>query len=138
MTYSDLLAITKQRFDPETNSYKKKTRTVLNLKKSGIPKRTCLRHKGGLPRATDAIGDILTLMDDSLQSEVLEQLVMDIADAFWIVPSNPDERKHFVTRIGKIIVIMLRTTQGSRDAGLTWATIAAPPTWPAPPRPRPP
>ena len=64
-------------------------------------------------------------MDDSLQNEVLEQLVMDIVDAFWIVPSNPEERKHFVTRIGSNIVIMLRTTQGSRDAGLTWATIAA-------------
>ena len=86
VTYSDLLAITKQRFDAETKTYKKKTRTVLNLKKSGISRRTRLRHKGGLPRATDAISDILTLMDDALPEEVLEQLVMDIVDAFWIIP----------------------------------------------------
>ena len=46
VTYSDLLAITKQRFDPEANSYKKKTRTVLNLKTLGDIQEDVLATQG--------------------------------------------------------------------------------------------
>ena len=53
-----------------------------------------------------------SLIDDSMPEDVIEQLVMDVVDAFWIIPSNPAEREHFVTRIGNMIIIMLRTTQG--------------------------
>ena len=125
---SKLLPITKDRFDATTKKYVKKTRTVLGLKASGVSKRTILRHKGVLPRATDAISNLLALLYDASlagNKELVEQLVMDVIDAYWLVPNKPGERRWFIARVGELFAVWLRTPQGSRDAGLTWATIVS-------------
>ena len=52
-------------------------------------------------------------------------LVIDIQVAFWHIPNHPAERKYFVARAGRHYIIFRRTAQGSRNAALTWATVAA-------------
>ena len=124
-TISKLLGITKQRWDAAAQNYVSKTRSVLDLKSSGISAATSLKRKGVMPRVTDAIRSLLDLIADVQPGETVEQMVIDIIDAFWLVPNNPHERKFFVTQVAGKYVLFLRTAQGSRCAGLTWGTIAA-------------
>ena len=56
---------------------------------------------------------------------MLLQIVADVIDACWLVPNHPSERKYFIANFQKHFILFLRTAQGSRMAGLTWATIVS-------------
>ena len=56
---------------------------------------------------------------------LLEWTIADFADAFFIMPLNPEERRYFVACYGGRYYVFNRTTQGSRGAPLTWARLAA-------------
>ena len=56
--------------------------------------------------------------------EDVELVVADARDAFWTLPNHSKECKYFITRIGKLLVMLLRTAQGSGGASLTWANFA--------------
>ena len=83
MVISDLIEIEKSKFDPNTLTYSIGIRTALNLKSSLVSAMTALLFKVELPRANDAVKNGLHLMDDlEEEEETLEQLVVDVADAF--------------------------------------------------------
>ena len=120
---SDMIEVVKEKVDYHTMEVSTKHRLVLSLKKARISAATRLTHHSELPRATDAISDGLDLMADLQDDEEIEALIADVEDAFWQLSNRPDERKFFVAWIGGFYYIFLRAAQGSRNAGLTWATI---------------
>ena len=83
---SDLIEIEKSKFDPRSKTYSTRIRTVMNLKSSLISAMTSLTFKVELPRANDAIKNMIFLMDELEDDEILEQLVVDVADAFLASP----------------------------------------------------
>ena len=120
---SDMIEVVKEKVDYHTMEVSTKHRLVLSLKKARISAATRLTHHSELPRATDAISDGLDLMADLQDDEEIEALIADVEDAFWQLSNRPDERNFFVAWIGGFYYIFLRTAQGSRNAGLTWAAI---------------
>ena len=55
----------------------------------------------------------------------LEFVVLDFTDAFWTLPLSIFERKFFVSRLRGSYFAYRRLAQGSRDAPLIWARVAA-------------
>ena len=78
-----------------------------------------------MPRANDPIRNMLNMMAEILDEETILQMAFDIEDAFWNLPNHPQERRFFVTKLGRKFIIILRTAQGSRNAMLTWSTVVS-------------
>jgi hypothetical protein len=57
--------------------------------------------------------------------ELIEFLIADFRDAFYILPNHPSERRFFAISYDGKILVFKKTTQGSRGAPLTWARLAA-------------
>ena len=74
------------KFNPSTNEYAEKVRTILDLRESDMTDATCTWHRSILPRATDAISDALELSSDVRPDEQLEAMVIDLKDAYWMIP----------------------------------------------------
>ena len=108
---------------------KKKTRVVLDQKRSGISKAAKRFERAALPKVLDVVFEALDLCDcDSARDicdSILEFFVCDVKDAFFVMPNHPKERKYFVYRFRGKYYVALRSTQGSRVAPLTWSRTAA-------------
>ena len=51
-----------------------------------------------------------------------ELCVLRFADAFWLLPFPPDERKWFTCKLRGKYCAVLRDAKGSRNAPLGWET----------------
>ena len=108
---------------------KVKSRVVVDTKQSRVTKATKRFERSLLPRSLDVVHDVLDLMATAkklgISLELLEFLIADFKDAFFILPNKRSERKWFVVMFRGEVYVFLRTTQGSRGAPLTWARFAA-------------
>ena len=87
------------------------------------------------PKVLDAVNDALALLaanqDQAAEGRRqwtdvgLDWLVIDISDAFWLIPLLPSERKFFVFKFRGKYYVYLYTAQGSRGAPLTWGRVGA-------------
>ena len=109
----------------KTKNGKTKRRIILDCKQSGLSKKTRRRFRIVLPRLTDAVRDILILMIEQLPEEKIEEFILDFSDAFWAVPLSKPERCWFVGRVRGVYLAYLNTPQGSRNAPLSWCSLAA-------------
>ena len=106
-------------------------RMVVDSKASRVSKATRKYERTTLPRVLDVVQDHLTLLAfaerlrEQGEDAELESLIADFKDAFFLLPNHPSERRYFCVEFGGKIYVMLRTTQGSRGAPLTWARLAA-------------
>ena len=89
-------------------------RIILDEKQSGVTRHTRRTHGLLLHRASDAVNDGLGMADGMQRSEDIEQMVLDIVDAFWTVPNHPLEWKY-----------SSGTPQGSSSAPFSWGYILA-------------
>jgi hypothetical protein len=104
---------------------KLKVRMVVDSKQSKVSRATRKFERTLLPRILDAVSDAMSLSALLREGVEIEYMVADFRDAFYIVPNSPGERRYFVVRFRGRYYIMLRTTQGSRGAPLTWARTVA-------------
>jgi hypothetical protein len=113
----------------KTRGGKTKSRLVIDTKQSKVTAATKRFERSLLPRALDVTHDVLDLMATAkkmgLPTHLIEFLIADFKDAFFILPNKRSERKWFVVFFRGAYYIFLRTTQGSRGAPLTWARFAA-------------
>ncbi len=100
-----------------------KTRIILDAKQSLVTSATERRYASELPRITDAVHDLLSLMTQLGPGESVVQFVADVVDAFWLIPLHPEERKYFCAKFRNKFMIFRRTAQGSRTAPLTFAAV---------------
>lgn len=100
-----------------------KTRIILDAKQSQVTNATERRYASELPRITDAVHDLLSLMTQLGPGEKIVQFVADIVDAFWLIPLHPEERRFFCAKFRDKYMVFRRTAQGSRTAPLTFAAI---------------
>ena len=114
--------IVKEKTTPEGDVVTK-TRIILDAKQSKVTAATQRKYRSILPRLTDAVADALALASDCKPGEVIEQLIADVSDAFWLIPLAPVERKFFVAQFRGKYLVFLRTAQGSRTAPLTFCAI---------------
>jgi len=101
---------------------KLKTRLILNSKESGVSEQASKRERVILPRLLDVVFDILALLSGG---KSVELLVLDFADAFWLLPMAPQERRFFTSQHRGNFYVFLRNAQGSRNAPLGWGRLAA-------------
>ena len=78
--------VTRLKWDAVRESWTTKKRVILDAKQSGVGLATTRAHRSVLPRLTDATSAALELMDELSADEEVEQLVLDVTDAFWEVP----------------------------------------------------
>jgi len=115
-----------------------KHRVLLDCKQSKVSTSSAKAERVLLPRAKDVVSHALQLAthnhDWTSSTEVeistedddrVEAFVIDVSDAYWSVPAAPEERKYFVCCCRGRYYVILRTAQGSRNAGLTWGRIMA-------------
>ena len=89
-TVSDLCIVAK------TENGITKKRMILDLKASGVSKRTKKTHRVVLPRLSDLVQDVLSLLSTKTPEQGFEVFVLDFTDAFWQIPLTSEERKHFI------------------------------------------
>ena len=107
-----------------------KKRIIMDAKQSLVKEAANRQFRAILPRVTDAINDVIAVLNSLQEDQQAEQVVLDAKDAFWEVPLHPDERRFYCGRIldeeGNIrYVTYCRTAQGSRGAPLTWSAVNA-------------
>ena len=103
------------------------------LKKQHVNSATIRKERVVLPRATDVTEDVLDALGEVEQSSSnmsdvdgdVELLVLDFADAFYIVPLRHSQRRYYCTAFRGKIIVFLTTAQGSVNAPLTWGRLAA-------------
>ena len=76
-----------------------KKRMILDTKKSGLKHCSAKHQRVLLPRLLDAISKGINLMSSCGEGESTEWLVLDFSDAFWQVPLDPSERRHFCAKV---------------------------------------
>ena len=99
---------------------KTKKRLILNLKKSGVTAVAVKGERPELPRVLDVIFANLEMLRRRRQQrgKGLRHVILDFSNAFFQFPTRADERRFFATRLGKSVLVWLRTAQGSRGAPL--------------------
>lgn len=122
---SKLGCILKTKTNPVTGISTKKSRIILDCRRSSVSKVAHRTHKSVLPRVSDAIQSTLALMGDCRGDETVTFLIADIVDAFWLIPLKKCERRFFTARLKGVYYSFERTAQGSRSAPLTFAAIIA-------------
>ena len=100
-----------------------KKRLILDAKASGISEVASKRERILLPRILDITHNVLNLQ--AVGPEEIELFILDFADAFWLLPLAPDERRWFTSRLRGKYFCFLRNAQGSRNAPLGWGRLAA-------------
>ena len=120
---SKLGCIKKDKYNSDTKTWTRKSRIILDCKRSNVSKVATRKHKSVLPRVSDAIQSTLQMMSDRKPEELVTFLIADVEDAFWLVPLHVLERRYFVARLRGAYYVFLRTAQGSRCAPLTFAAI---------------
>ena len=99
-----------------------KQRLILDLKKSGISRRTRKTHRVILPRLSDLVQDLLSMIGKQSAEHDTEVFVLDFTDAFWQIPLASCERRHFIGTYGHKLWKFKRAAQGSRNGPLSWAS----------------
>jgi len=99
-----------------------KKRLILDSAQSGVSKVASKLERIILPRILDAAIDVLHLLAAGHEVEIM---VLDFADAFWLLPLAPEERRWFTSKIRGNFFVFLRNAQGSRNAPLGWGRLAA-------------
>ena len=106
-----------------------KLRMVIDSKQSGVSRATPKKERTQLPRASDVVKDVMALLapyaSRSSVDDIIEFLIADFRDAFFILPNLPSERRFFAVAFNGRILVFRKTTQGSRGAPLTWSRLAA-------------
>ena len=74
-----------------------------------------------LPRLSDLVHDILSLLSTKSADQEVEVFILDFTDAFWQIPLATEERRHFVGFDGDRLWMFRRAAQGSRNGPLAWA-----------------
>ena len=120
---SKLGCIKKDKYNTDTGTWTRKSRIILDCKRSNVSKVAMRKHKSVLPRVSDAIQSTLQLMSEKWNDEVVTFMIADVEDAFWLIPLHVRERRYFVARLRGSYYVFLRTAQGSRCAPLTFAAI---------------
>jgi len=101
---------------------KLKKRIILDSASSGVSDYATKPERLILPRLLDVAMDVLVLMSDG---DEVELTVLDFADAFWLLPLAPEERRWFVSKFRGKYYVFMRAAQGSRNAPLAWGRLAA-------------
>ena len=70
-----------------------KRRLVMDSRRSGVTGASRKAYRSVLPRQTDLVADVLTLLDRKQAAQEVVLLVCDAEDAFWQVPLHPLERR---------------------------------------------
>jgi hypothetical protein len=78
-----------------------------------------------LPTVLDATNDILDLAEQAQEGESIDMLVLDVSDAFHIVPLHPLERKYVCTQHEGKYQEYLCLVFGPKTGPTTWGRIAA-------------
>ena len=104
-----------------------KRRIIMDSKQSGVTNATRKQYRAELPRQTDLMHSLMSLLDGCQEAENVTMLVLDAADAYWQVPLDPRERRFYCSRLKlngvTSFLAYLRTAQGSRGAPLSWTII---------------
>ena len=122
---SKLGCIKKLKFNSDTQSYTHKVRIILDCKQSKVSTSSKRTHKSILPRVSDAVQSALMLSADLRNDELVSLVIIDIIDAFWLIPLRHCERRFFCAKLRNKFYVFLRTAQGSRAAPLSFAAIIA-------------
>ena len=122
---SKLGCIKKLKFNSDTQSYTHKVRIILDCKQSKVSTSSKRTHKSILPRVSDAVQSALMLSADLRNDELVSLMIIDIIDAFWLIPLRHCERRFFCAKLHNKFYVFLRTAQGSRAAPLSFAAIIA-------------
>ena len=101
-TVSDFCVVVKEK------QGKIKRRLILDIKRSGISRRTRKTHRGVLPRLSDLVLSART------KNQGVEILVLDF-NAYWQIPPAVQERRHFVGYDGQKLWMHKRSAKGSRN-----------------------
>ena len=118
-------AVKKERITPKGEK-KIKTRIIVDSKQARTSKAARKTHKSNLPLVTNTVRATVGLMNNTGYHPVnagIEYLIIDVTDAYWLIPLHVAERKFFVIKFRGKYLIFLRTAQGSKGAPLTWAAV---------------
>ena len=85
-------------------------------------------YRAVLPRLTDMISDLLSLLAAEDSHEIIMQLILDAEDAYWQVPLHASEQPFSCCVLNRLdsppsYLTFVRTAQGSRGAPLAWSII---------------
>ena len=92
-----------------------KNRFISDAKASGISAVASKRERVILPRF---LGTVRSTLEMLAQCREAELCVLDFADAFWLLPLVPEERRWFTGKLRGKYFVFLRNAQGSRNAPL--------------------
>ena len=90
-----------------------KHRLILDCRVSGANDAASRYERIFLPKAWDIVSSIVDLKRRARRGEVIELFVLDVADAFYMDPLLPAERKYFVAHFAGEFYTWQRIAQGS-------------------------
>ncbi len=120
ITLNKLGLVTKIREDGTT-----KYRLVWDLRRSGVNEHVHQGERVILPRLQDVVEDILYLLNLCEEGESVWLMVVDITDAFHLIPLQPDERRFTAAEFQGRFYAFSVLVFGSASAPTVWGRYAA-------------
>ena len=78
-----------------------------------------------LPKAWDVVSGIMELQKRVVDGEVVEFVVLDFADAFYMLPLRGDERSYFTAQYRGEFFVWMRIAQGSINGPTAFGRLSA-------------
>ena len=78
-----------------------------------------------LPRIIDLVNDIIDLLLAASQDEQVTIMILDICNAFHLLPLHPTERKYFTTCFGDKVQEYMSMVFGPKAAPTVWGRFGA-------------
>jgi len=105
-----------------------KRRIIMDSRRSSVTEASRKSYRAVLPRATDLISDMLSMIAAAQSPDDVEVFICDAKDAFWQLPLHQQERRFYCAVLrrpsGRVTYLAYaRTPQGSRGAPLSWTII---------------
>ena len=102
-----------------------KHRLILDCRVSGANDAAKRYERILLPKAWDVVAAVRDLKKRAGKQDIIELMVLDFSDAFYMLPLLPEERKYFVAHLGDSFYLWDRIAQGSLNGPGVFGRLSA-------------
>ena len=102
-----------------------KHRLILDCRVSGANDAARRYERILLPKAWNVVAAIMDLKKRAGKQEIIELMVLDFSDAFYMLPLLPEERKYFAAHLGDSFYLWDRIAQGSLNGPGVFGRLSA-------------
>jgi hypothetical protein len=109
----------------ERSDHSVKHRLIWDLRRSAVNLHCTVQERTVLPRVIDLVNDVVDLLLECKSGETVVMMILDVANAFHLIPVHPDEAKFLTTSFDGKVQEYSCMVFGPKPAPTVWGRFGA-------------